>query len=115
MDESCLFCRIIAGKVPANFVYHDDRVVAIRDIDPQAPTHVLVMPREHIALLTDVRPDHASLISHLIFTANEIAREEGVAESGFRLAINVGEEGGQFVPHIHFHLLGGRRMKGSLG
>ncbi len=115
MDESCLFCRIIAGQVPANFVYHDDHVVAIRDIDPQAPTHVLIMPREHIAYLTDIRSEHEFLVSRLIYTANEVARREGVAESGFRLSINTGREGGQVVPHIHFHLLGGRRMKGSLG
>ncbi|MBL7119992.1 MAG: histidine triad nucleotide-binding protein [Dehalococcoidia bacterium] len=115
MEEQCLFCRIIAGKIPASIVYQDDDVVAIRDIDPQAPTHLLVMPKEHIVSLIELGPEQRELTANLIYVANELARREGVAERGYRLAVNCGREGGQAVGHLHFHLLGGRKMSGKLG
>jgi histidine triad (HIT) family protein len=115
MEEQCLFCRIIAGKVPASIIYQDDNVIAIRDIDPQAPTHLLVMPKEHIVSLIELGPEQRELTANLIYVANELARREGVAERGYRLAVNCGREGGQAVGHLHFHLLGGRKMSGKLG
>ena len=115
MEEQCLFCRIIAGKVPASIIYQDDNVIAIRDIDPQAPTHLLVMPKEHIVSLIELGPEQRELTANLIYVANELARREGVAERGYRLAVNCGREGGQAVGHLHFHLLGGRKLSGRLG
>lgn len=110
-----MFCRIISGKIPGEFVYRDDRLVAIRDINPQAPTHILLMPREHISSMADLREENADLMGRLILVAHQIARDEGLAERGYRLAVNYGREGGQVVPHIHFHLVGGRQLSGSLG
>lgn len=115
MGEDCIFCRIIAGKIPGDFVYQDDRAVVIRDINPQAPKHLLVMPREHISSLASAEPGHEELMGHLIWVAREVAKGEGLASSGYRVAVNTGREGGQLVPHIHFHLLGGRKLSGSLG
>lgn len=115
MVQDCLFCKIISGKISADFVYRDDRLVAIRDINPQAPTHVLLMPRRHISSMAELGTADGDLMGHLILAAHQIARTEGLAERGYRLAVNYGEEGGQFVPHIHFHLLGGRQLTGALG
>ncbi|MBM4443726.1 MAG: histidine triad nucleotide-binding protein [Chloroflexi bacterium] len=111
----CIFCRIIAGKIPGDFVYQDDRAVVIRDINPQAPKHLLVMPKEHIASLVQTGSGQRDLLGHLIHVANEVARSEGLSERGYRVAVNCGREGGQLVPHIHFHVLGGRQLSGSLG
>lgn len=110
-----MFCKIISGKIPGDFVYRDDELVAIRDINPQAPTHVLLMPREHISSMADLREESADLMGRLILVAHQVARDEGLADRGYRLAVNYGREGGQFVPHIHFHLVGGRQLSGSLG
>ncbi len=115
MGEQCLFCRIIAGKIPTSIIYQDDNVIAIRDIDPQAPTHLLVMPKEHIVSLIELGPEQRELTADLIYAANELARREGVAERGYRLAVNCGREGGQAVGHLHIHLLGGRKLSGRLG
>jgi len=115
MEEGCIFCKIIAGKIPGDILHSDDRVVAFRDISPQAPTHVLVMPRQHIPAVTDVGEQQGELMGHLFQVANDLARKEGIAERGFRLAVNCGEEGGQYVPHLHFHLIGGRRLSDELG
>ena len=111
----CVFCRIIAGEIPADVVHQDDTVVAIRDIKPQAPTHLLVMPRAHIFSLTELGPGQSELVAHLIHVAKELASKEGVAEKGYRLVINCGREGGQEVPHLHLHLLGGRELSGTMG
>ncbi|RLC94158.1 MAG: histidine triad nucleotide-binding protein [Chloroflexi bacterium] len=115
MVEECLFCRIIAGKVPGDVVYEDDEVVVLRDIRPQAPTHLLVMPREHIPTVAGLTPDRAGLVGHLVHVANQMAAREGIAERGYRLAVNCGAEGGQVIPHLHFHLLGGRQLSGLMG
>ena len=109
MDETCLFCRIIAGEIPSDKVYEDETVVAFRDINPQASTHVLVLPRKHIPRMVDVTEDDKLLLGEVAYRAAQIARTEGVGDS-FRMVINNGEDAGQSVFHIHFHILGGRRM-----
>ncbi len=109
MSADCLFCRIVAGEIPATRVHQDDRVVAIRDIGPKAPTHVLLMPVEHIASAADLTEDDGPLLGHLFAVAADIARAEGL-DGGWRLVSNVGPDAGQSVPHLHVHLLGGRVM-----
>jgi histidine triad (HIT) family protein len=109
-DPECLFCRIARGEVPATVVYQDDRLVAFRDIAPRAPTHILVVPREHIPSVRELGEDDGALMGHLLVTAHGIAAVEGIAEAGYRLVANVGRWGGQSVEHLHFHLLGGRAM-----
>jgi len=107
-DPSCLFCRIVAGEVPSTQVAADDTVVAIRDISPRAPTHVLLMPRDHIASAAELTDADGDLVGHIFAMAADIAREEGIAEGGYRIVTNIGEWGGQTVDHLHFHLMGGR-------
>lgn len=111
----CIFCKIVAGEIPSDTLYQDDGVVAFRDISPQAPVHVLVVPRKHIESLIQLSEGESSLAAHMVDVANQLASKEGVAESGYRLVINCGEQGGQLVPHLHLHLLGGRSLSGSLG
>jgi len=106
--SDCLFCRIIAGEIPATVVHSDDLVVAVRDVAPRAPTHVLLLSREHIASAADLTEAHGPLLGRLFAVAADIARAEGIAESGYRLTSNVGRYGGQSVPHLHVHLMGGR-------
>ncbi|HXG40499.1 MAG TPA: histidine triad nucleotide-binding protein, partial [Candidatus Limnocylindrales bacterium] len=108
MSSDCLFCRIVAGEVPSTKVHEDDLVVAIRDIAPRAPTHILLMPREHIASAAELTEAHGPLLGRLFAVAAELARREGIAEAGYRLVTNVGRYGGQSVDHLHVHLLGGR-------
>jgi histidine triad (HIT) family protein len=107
---NCLFCRIIAGEVTARIVYADDQVTAIRDINPQAPTHILLIPNRHIEGINAASEADAGMLAALLQTAPALAREQGVAEGGYRLVINQGANGGQTVGHLHLHLLGGRRM-----
>jgi histidine triad (HIT) family protein len=109
--DTCLFCRILAGEIPSKEVRSDEHTYAFRDIDPKAPTHVLVIPRRHIASVNDLTGDDAPLIGRLFMAAREIAQAEGIAESGYRLVMNTGADAGQSVSHIHLHLLGGRHMK----
>jgi histidine triad (HIT) family protein len=109
MSADCLFCRIIRGEIPAKLVTETADCIAFRDINPQAPVHVLVVPRRHVASLDELRD--AELLGKIGLLAAEIARSEGVAESGYRTAINQGSDGGQSVAHLHMHLLGGRKMK----
>jgi histidine triad (HIT) family protein len=104
----CIFCRIAAREVPATVVTEDDEVLAIEDIAPQAPVHVLVMPRRHVADVREVGDD--GLLQRVLATANRVAVLKGVADAGYRLVVNVGEDGGQEVPHLHLHVLGGRRL-----
>lgn len=106
----CVFCQIAAGQQPARIVYEDERAVAFRDINPQAPVHILIIPRAHIDGPLLVNGDNAEAIGHLVAVAAQVARREGIAETGYRLVLNQGREGGQSVYHIHLHLLGGRRM-----
>lgn len=113
-DPACLFCRIEAGEIPSTRVAEDDMVIAFRDISPRTPTHVLVMPREHIRSAAELTDADAPLVGHVLAVAAEIARSEGIAENGYRIVTNVGDWGGQSVDHLHFHLMGGRPL-GALG
>jgi histidine triad (HIT) family protein len=108
VSESCLFCRIVRGEIPAKLVAETADCVAFRDVNPQAPVHVLVVPREHVASLNDARD--AALVGRLALVAADIAKQEGIAESGYRTVINTNAAAGQTVFHIHLHLLGGRDM-----
>ena len=107
---SCLFCEIASGKIPARIVRQDDEVVAFHDIDPKAPTHVLVVPKRHIASITDLAPGDDALIGRLVRTARDIAADQGLADRGFRLVFNAGDDAGYSVHHIHLHLVGGRKL-----
>jgi histidine triad (HIT) family protein len=107
---SCIFCEIAAGRRPAREVYSDDQLMAFHDINPQAPTHVLVIPRRHVTSLLDLAPEDDGLVGAMVRKARDIAREMGFAERGFRLAMNCGDDAGYSVYHIHLHLLGGRQL-----
>jgi histidine triad (HIT) family protein len=111
MDQSCLFCRIAAGAIPARLAYEDDEVLAFHDLDPRAPVHVLIIPREHVASVNELTAEHGPLIGRLYVAAKQIAAELGVSDSGYRLVVNCGGDAGQSVAHIHLHLLGGRPLK----
>jgi histidine triad (HIT) family protein len=115
MAEECIFCRIVAGELPGDIVYQDENFLAFRDIMPKAPTHILVIPKTHIASAAELGEGQEDLAGHLIIIANKLAEKEGIDKKGYRLAINCGPEGGQVVPHIHLHLLGGRQMDAHLG
>jgi len=108
--KDCLFCRIVAGEIDADLVAEGDGWVAFHDINPQAPTHVLIVPREHIATTNDLGPGHEALIGQMVRAAAELAEREGIAGSGYRLVFNCNRDAGQAVFHIHLHVLGGRRM-----
>ncbi len=107
-----IFSRIVRKELPADVVYEDDRILAFRDINPHAPTHVLVIPKEPIETIADVTDDHAGLLGHMLVQAAEIAKDLGVAETGYRLVVNHGADGGQEVDHLHVHILGGRPLRG---
>jgi histidine triad (HIT) family protein len=109
-DVACIFCRIVAGEIPSTKVFEDDTILAIRDVAPRAPTHILLMPRRHIASLLDLTDVDGPLLGRIFGSASAIARQEGIAENGFRVVSNAGRWGGQTVDHLHFHLLGGRSM-----
>ena len=108
--SSCIFCRIVAHEIPAEIVHESGTVVAFRDTNPQAPTHILLIPREHIESIADVDASHDSVLGDLVRAATHLADAEGIANSGWRLVTNIGPDGGQTVFHLHFHLLGGRPM-----
>jgi histidine triad (HIT) family protein len=107
---ACLFCEIAAGRRPARTAYEDDRLVAFHDIRPQAPTHLLVIPREHVRSLNDLTPEHDALVGSMVRTARDLAGRQGLGERGFRLVLNCGDDSGYSVYHIHLHLLGGRHL-----
>jgi len=106
----CLFCKIIAGEVPADFVYRDKEVVAFKDIKPAAPVHIMVVPVKHIESLAAMAEKDTPVVGKMTAAANKIAREQGLAEKGYRLIINSGPDAGQVIPHLHMHLLGGRPL-----
>ena len=108
-DPDCLFCKIVAGDIPSEEVASTDGTYAFRDLKPEAPTHVLVVPREHIADADHVRPEHGPVLAEMLTTAQEVARKDGL-DGGYRLVLNVGDDAGQTVLHMHLHVLGGRRM-----
>ena len=106
----CLFCKFVSGDIKPNVVYDDDDVLAFRDVNPQAPTHILVIPKRHISTLNDLRPGDAGLMGKLFLVAQKVAEDEGIAGAGYRTLINCNAEAGQTVFHIHLHLMGGRPM-----
>lgn len=106
--SDCLFCKIVAGAIPAQIVYQDAHTVAFRDIDPQAPVHVLVIPKEHIPSVAHLSGDACQ---HLMAAVNAVAKEQGIAESGYRVVSNIGKDAQQSVPHLHWHVLGGRALQ----
>ena len=106
----CLFCKIAAGEIPSTKVYEDELVYAFRDIEPQAPMHVLIIPKEHITSANDLNDKNVSIVGHIFAVAAKIAKAEGVDKGGYRIVNNCGEDGGQTVKHLHFHMLGGRSL-----
>lgn len=112
MSQDCLFCKIIAGDIPSTKVFEDDQLYAFNDISPQAPTHILIIPKVHIATLNDLEPEQQSLVGHMLLTGKALALEAGVADDGYRLVMNCNEQGGQTVYHIHLHILAGRQLHG---
>lgn len=110
-EVSCIFCRIVAGEIPATIVHRDDQVTAFRDINPQAPLHVLVVPNRHIPAVGALTEEDEALVGRVVRTAAVLAASEGVADRGYRLVLNSGPDAGQSVDHLHLHLLGGRRLQ----
>ena len=115
MSEECLFCRIASGEIPGDMVYQDEEMVAFRDINPVAPTHILIVPRTHIASLEGLSEADEGLMGRMVLRARALAASEGVSESGYRLVVNCGPDGGQVVHHLHMHLVGGRQLGNRLG
>ena len=111
----CIFCQIASGKVASKMLHQDDEVIAFRDINPQAPTHILVVPRKHIPALTDLSENDLSIAAKMVGIANDLAKKEGLSERGYRIVVNCGSEGGQLVAHLHMHLLGGRQLSSRFG
>lgn len=108
--EDCIFCKIINREISASIVFEDERMIAFNDINPQSPIHVLLIPREHFASLEEIPDEKKDVLSHLLLKARQIAQEKGIAKKGYRIVLNTERDSGQEVFHIHFHLLGGRRM-----
>jgi len=106
----CIFCQIVAGKVPSDIVYQDEEVIVFPDINPKAPTHLLIIPKKHIPSLAHLTEAELPLIGHMVNIANRLAKEKGMSERGYRLVVNCGEEAGQIVDHLHMHLLGGQKL-----
>ena len=109
--DECVFCKIYAGEIPGGFLYKDERCFVIRDINPVAPVHLLVIPVEHYVHSVDASPEAEAMLGHLMLAAQTVARQEGVVESGYRMAVNQGPHAGQTVDHLHLHVLGGRRLE----
>jgi histidine triad (HIT) family protein len=109
MSSDCLFCKIVSGSIPANRVYEDEHCIGFPDINPQAPTHLLIIPKKHISSLAKCTPEDTDLLGHLMASAAEIARSQNL-DGGYRIVVNTGDDGGQTVNHLHLHLLGGRHM-----
>ena len=111
----CIFCQIAAGEIPSDILYQDERIIAFPDINPLAPVHLLIIPRKHIPSLVQLSEGESTLVGDMVHIANQLARREGISESGYRLVINCGQQGGQGVSHLHLHLLGGRQLSNTLG
>lgn len=109
-DKDCLFCQIASGDIDADIVLENDRLVAFRDINPQAPTHILIIPRKHVATINDLTEDDVDNVGSLFLAAAEVAKKDGIADDGYRVTMNCNEGAGQSVFHVHLHVLGGRRM-----
>ena len=115
MTDSCLFCKIVSGEIPGTIVFRDDQATAFRDINPAGPTHILIVPNRHIESVNVLESGDEPLMGHLFSVAGQLAKSEGIDQSGYRLIINTGADGGQTVFHIHVHLIGGQRMKHPMG
>ncbi|MDT8318524.1 MAG: histidine triad nucleotide-binding protein [bacterium] len=115
MADDCLFCRIVDGSIPSEKLFEDDKFIAFRDINPQSRVHILVVPKRHIAKLSDCSEFDQEMLSGLLLTANRVARDEGISDSGYRVVINSGRDGGQVMFHIHLHLMGGEKLGGKMG
>ena len=111
----CIFCKIIKGEAPATILYQDEQIIAFRDIHPVAPTHILIVPVKHIVSVNDLLPEDEPLVGRLFTIAKQLAEQEGIEESGYRLIVNTGAHGGQVVFHLHMHLMGGQRMRHPIG
>ena len=108
--NDCIFCKIIKREIPSEIVYEDNEIIAFRDVNPAAPVHVLVIPKKHISSLVDLTEDDEKVVGRIYTVINKIAKEEGIDEKGFRVVVNCGEDGGQEVKHLHFHILGGKKL-----
>lgn len=115
MANDCIFCKVIKGEIRSDILDRDSQIIVLRDINPQAPTHLLIVPIQHIAGVIDIGESRKDLMSRLVLKANEMAARTGIAEKGYRLAINQGQAGAQSIAHLHLHLLGGRLLSGKLG
>ena len=115
MSDSCIFCKIIAGEIPGTIVYRDEQVTAFRDIQPAAPTHILIVPNRRIDSVNTLEEADEQVVGHLIRTAGILAKQEGIAENGFRTIINTNADAGQTVFHLHVHIIGGQKLKLSMG
>lgn len=111
MEETCIFCRIVSGSIPARLAHEDDLTIAFHDVDPRAPVHVLIIPRRHVTAVDQMNDGDADVMGRLFLVARSLARELGVADSGYRLVVNNGKDAGQSVDHVHMHLLGGRPLR----
>lgn len=109
--EDCIFCKIVKKEIPTRIIYEDKNIIAFNDINPQAPIHILLIPKEHFASLNEIPDEKKDILTLLLLTARQIAREKDIAEKGYRIVLNTAKDSGQEVFHIHFHLLGGRRMQ----
>ncbi len=108
--EDCIFCKIVGNEAPSDMVYQDNLACAFRDINPKAPTHILIIPKKHVRSMVEAKEDDKELLGHLLYVTNQVAKKEGVSEDGFRVVINSGSRAGQTVWHLHIHLIGGRKM-----
>jgi histidine triad (HIT) family protein len=115
MSENCIFCKIVSGEIPGEKLYHDDLVAAFRDIHPVAPTHILIVPNQHIASVNDLTEEDERVTGRMLTVAQKLAKQAGIAENGYRLIVNTGPHGGQEVFHLHLHLIGGQRMQHPMG
>jgi histidine triad (HIT) family protein len=115
LNPDCVFCKIVAGKVPATILYHDEQVTAFRDLHPVAPTHILIVPNKHILSVNELEPADEALVGHIFSVARMLAERERIDSGGYRIINNTGVHGGQTVFHMHFHLIGGQRMKHPMG
>ena len=111
----CIFCKIANGEIKTEFIYEDEKIAAFKDLEPQAPTHVLIVPKKHIESLNDLTLENQELMGHMMIKVREIAKKLGIDESGYRLVINTGKDGGQTVNHLHIHLLGNRKLNWPAG
>jgi histidine triad (HIT) family protein len=113
--EDCLFCRIVKREIPSSIVYEDDLILGFKDIQPQAPVHVLLIPKVHISSMNDIEKEHGEIIAHLTSVVPQVAEKMGIKDSGYRVVVNCGEDGGQTVFHLHYHILGGKTLDTRFG